>query len=54
MLENTVWKVEFSLPNGDTGLQFSDITLNVPENHEWLNKAASNNVLMAYKGQTKG
>lgn len=54
MLENIVWEVEFNLPEGDTGLQFSGITSNVPKNHQWLNGAASNNVLMAYKGQTKG
>lgn len=54
MLENTVWEVEFNLPKGNTGLQFSDITSNVPKNHQWLNRAASNNVLMVYKGQTKG
>lgn len=54
MLENTVWEVEFNLPKGDTGLQFSDITLNMPKNHQWLNRSASKNVFMAYKGQTKG
>lgn len=30
MLENSVWEVEFNLPKGDTGLQFSDIALNMP------------------------
>lgn len=54
MLGNTVWEVEFNLPKGVAGLQFSDITLNIPKNHQWLNRAASKNVLTAYKGQTKG
>lgn len=54
MLENTVWEVDFNLSKSDTGLQFSHITSIVPKNHQWLNRAASNNILMAYKGQTKG
>lgn len=41
-------------PKGDTGLQSSDITLNMPKNHQRLNSADSKNVLMACKGHTKG
>lgn len=54
MIENTPCEASFNLPKGDTGLHFSDIILNIPKNHQWLNSAASKNVLMAYKGQTKG
>lgn len=54
MLENTVCEVDFNRPKGDTGLQFSGITSNVSKNHQWLNRATSNNILMVYKGQTKG
>jgi len=54
MLGNTVWEVKFKLPKQDTGLHFSDTTLNMPKNHLRLKRAASKNVLMAYKGQTEG
>lgn len=46
--------MEFYLPKGVTDIQFSDITINMPKNHQWLNRTASRNVLMAYKCQTRG